>query len=516
VNEEIRGAFRAEVERVLASPEFASSRQLQDFLRYSGDKALAGETHLEQADIASVVLGRDGSFNPIEDSSVRKLASLARKRLDQYYQRTGVPADGRVMLPLRSYLPQFESARAAVEAEVPTRRWRWLWVVAAGALVVVVSAVGVFWARRSPVAMPIRFELTTTRGDLMPRLDAPPEAIRLGPKLLAFDQVTAKLKFSPSQEAHQAGILVWDGPQRFVKFGRRFLGRNQIDLLAVWDGATAYQKFAYDPEGQSGQPLWLALRRNQQSFSAYTSTDGLRWEPWGEPFAAPAPRREARAGVYAFHGRWEATPATAAFEEVSTGVDFALEQDSDRAEMLGGGWSHVSSCPDAATSAIQPPALLLGFTRAASNCNLEIYRPLSNPAEWQVETRLDYLPMPGFSAGLTVRGSKSRIRVVRYFLNGPSIAFIHDAVTLVGVPDWNGSPPAILRLSARDGQVTGSVSADGEQWRPLPLRVPLSALGEKLSAGVRITSNSVEAAEGPQTARFYWFREAVMLLTPYR
>lgn len=80
--------FREEVNRLLASPEFTSSRQLQDFLRFASEKALAGERHLDQSEIAEAVLGRTESFNPIEDSSVRKTASLARKRLQQYYQLT--------------------------------------------------------------------------------------------------------------------------------------------------------------------------------------------------------------------------------------------------------------------------------------------------------------------------------------------------------------------------------------------------------------------------------------------
>ena len=89
-------AFRSELARVLTSPEFASSRQLQEFLRFTSEKALAGEKHLDQVEIASLVLGRNDSFNPVEDSSVRKLASLARKRLTQYYQRTGIPETGMV------------------------------------------------------------------------------------------------------------------------------------------------------------------------------------------------------------------------------------------------------------------------------------------------------------------------------------------------------------------------------------------------------------------------------------
>ncbi len=516
VGEELEAlAFRNELGRVLASPEFAS-RQLQDFLSFTSEKALSGEKHLDQVEIASLVLGRTDTFNPIEDSSVRKLASRARKRLDEYYRRTGIPEAGIVTIPLRSYLPQFEQSAVEDEPLPPPRQRRWrLPILAASATLLACAS----WLAimHTPAPEGIRFRITTSRGDIIaPGLDILPEAVQLGPELLPFEEITVRLDFTPIQEAQQAGILIWDAPDRFIKLGRRFHGRNQVDFMAGSGAATTYQKIAYDPEGQSGKPVWLALRRNRNTYSAFTSTDGLKWEPWGDPISLAIPLKAPRAGIYGFHGRRDAQPATAVFEHLSTGVNFALTATDDPATMLAGGWSQMSTCPDAGQTSIRPPALLLAYSTPRSHCNFEFTRPLRKNTEWQIETRLDYLTRPGISAGIAVHGSKGTVRLVRYFLNGPSIAFIYDGHTLVGTPDLNGSPPVVLRLRAHDGSISASFSADGEHYRKLAQRVELSALGENLRAGLRSQTSTIDPEETPQSLRFYWYSEAIAWLTPYR
>ncbi len=80
--------FREQLARILASPDFSSSRHLSEFLSYAGDCALRGRTHLDQVEIAARVLGRT-DFNPVEDATVRKLATHVRQRLEHYYAGAG-------------------------------------------------------------------------------------------------------------------------------------------------------------------------------------------------------------------------------------------------------------------------------------------------------------------------------------------------------------------------------------------------------------------------------------------
>jgi hypothetical protein len=71
---------RRQLRRIMDSRDFASRRQLSDFLLYVSEAAFQGRTHLHQIEIAEHVLHAK-DFNPIEDASVRKIATLTRQLL---------------------------------------------------------------------------------------------------------------------------------------------------------------------------------------------------------------------------------------------------------------------------------------------------------------------------------------------------------------------------------------------------------------------------------------------------
>src|SRR5438874_7320985 len=93
-------AYRRQLERILASPEFASSHQLREFLAYVSQAAFDGRQHLDQECIAREVLRRGSDFNPLDDASVRRLATLTRQRLERYYISAGADDPICVTLPL--------------------------------------------------------------------------------------------------------------------------------------------------------------------------------------------------------------------------------------------------------------------------------------------------------------------------------------------------------------------------------------------------------------------------------
>ncbi len=100
---------RAALDQVLASPEFRSSQRAHDFLQYVVGATLNGTaSNLKERTIGIDVFGRDASFEPSDDSTVRVKAGDVRKRLAVYYagpqgSRERVVID----LPLGSYVPQF-------------------------------------------------------------------------------------------------------------------------------------------------------------------------------------------------------------------------------------------------------------------------------------------------------------------------------------------------------------------------------------------------------------------------
>jgi hypothetical protein len=512
-------SVRAELERILASPEFASSRQLQEFLRFSSEKALAGAIHLDQVEIAQAVLGRGDDFNPLDDASVRKLASMARHRLEQFYARSGTQSGIRITLPVRSYLPKFEEAVAQQPQPSPWPVRMAVATLAAAAL----SLALVWWLGRLGMHGTARGSLPpvvvrTAAGDLIGKgADVPPDAIRLGPELGEFDTVTARLAFTPEREAHQAGILVWSGPDHFVKLGRRFFGRNQIEFSYETPSALSGtpQPAMFDPDGQSGQPVWLSIRRQGNTYYGFFSRDGQVWEPVGAPINPNQPLERPRAGLYAYHGRRQAPSIAAEFTHLSTGVVFDPFDAGLFAAMLDQGWQRQSTCGEAIEFSFPRPVLKFHLKPDVRTCNTEITRPISGN-DWAVETRLDFFPIPGASAGISVRGDQGSVRLVRYFLNGPSISFIHDAHTLTGVPDLNGSPAVVLRLWARAGVLSGAFSTDGERFRELPVKVPLSQLGAHPRAGLRVSVTALPETERFPPARFYYFRQAILSLRNHR
>ncbi len=509
------GQMRAELERILSSPEFASSRHLQDFLRFTSEKVFSGADHLDQVEIAASVLGKGEDFNPVEDASVRKLASLTRQRLDQYYARAGAASGIRISLPVRSYLPKFEEV---APERVPPSPWPKRMALACVAALAA-GALFAWWVnRRAAWTAPPAFKLRTASGDLIGRgSDVLPGAVRLGPELGDFDGVIARLRFTPQREAHQAGILILSGPDHYVNLGRRFFARNQIEFSHEEppNPSGVPHPGVFDPDGQSGQPVWLAIRRQGNTYYGFVSRDGQVWEPAGPPITPHKPLEKARAGIYAYHGRREAPSIEAEFTHLSTGLVMDQLEGSFLDSLPGWGWSRQVSCGESLRMAPVRPVLQLELAAGVSTCQFELTSPLRGE-EWAVETKLDFFPAPGVSAGVGVRGDKGSVRLVRYFLNGAAIALIHDGRNLVGVPDLNGSPAVVLRLTARKGVLRGSYSAGGEKFHELPVEVRLSDLGGNLRAGLRAGATSLTPADRFPPARFYYLRRDVTGLQHYR
>src|SRR5215471_6372463 len=104
---------REELERVLASAEFRTSKRSQEFLRYVVEHALNGQAeHLKERIIGIEVFGRSTDYDPGEDATVRVKAGEVRKRLGLYYSEEGSLDPLRIELPLGTYVPAFHPVEA--------------------------------------------------------------------------------------------------------------------------------------------------------------------------------------------------------------------------------------------------------------------------------------------------------------------------------------------------------------------------------------------------------------------
>jgi hypothetical protein len=117
---------RDQLERILASGPFRNSRRASAMLRYTVERALAGETEaLKERTIGSDVFGRPAGYDTGADHIVRSTAGDVRRRLAQYYQESAGTGGVKIEFAPGSYVPHFGCA---------------------GTTDSVVSALGRFWA----------------------------------------------------------------------------------------------------------------------------------------------------------------------------------------------------------------------------------------------------------------------------------------------------------------------------------------------------------------------------------
>ena len=151
---------REELERILNSNEYKSTPRRRKMLRYLIEELLAGrDKSLKGYTIATVVFGRDHSFDPQSDPVVRLEARRLRHDLDGYYVAAGRNNPLRITIPKGQYAPVIEliDDNIAGPEDIPEpahampppvrpplanrRRWQRSPAVAVGAIVVGVAAV---------------------------------------------------------------------------------------------------------------------------------------------------------------------------------------------------------------------------------------------------------------------------------------------------------------------------------------------------------------------------------------
>jgi hypothetical protein len=109
-NEVEKRAIQQQLEQLLASPLFHSSKRYPSFLRFVVARVLAGQTdQLKERILGIEVFGRPSDYDTNADPIVRVTAAEIRKRIEQYYHDPKRSQEIRVFLPSGSYAPQFSS-----------------------------------------------------------------------------------------------------------------------------------------------------------------------------------------------------------------------------------------------------------------------------------------------------------------------------------------------------------------------------------------------------------------------
>ena len=100
--------IRAQVSRIMRSPDFAVSDRARKFFAYVVDETLIGRADRVKAySIATEVLGRDASFDGAVDPVVRIEGGRIRRALDLYYLKAGASDPIIITIPKGGYVATF-------------------------------------------------------------------------------------------------------------------------------------------------------------------------------------------------------------------------------------------------------------------------------------------------------------------------------------------------------------------------------------------------------------------------
>ena len=149
---------REELERILASRDFQSSRLCQNFLRYVVENTLAGHPeNLKERNIGVEVFGKPVSYDPSEDAGVRVKAGEIRKRLRSFYQTHAADAPVVIELPPGTYIPEFRSPQEKpAPLPPPSAGRRPGLLVLAGLLLLALAVTAYYWLRPHPAPESLR------------------------------------------------------------------------------------------------------------------------------------------------------------------------------------------------------------------------------------------------------------------------------------------------------------------------------------------------------------------------
>lgn len=144
--------IRQQLADVLASKSFATTPRLRQFLQFVVEKSLAGEAEeIKEFVVATEVYGRDATYNPQIDSTVRVEASRLRSKLRAFYESEGHNASVEIQLPRGTYVPVFikRCSPADDEAAPPRPSHQHLW--ARGGLAVAGVMALLLWVSQTGV-----------------------------------------------------------------------------------------------------------------------------------------------------------------------------------------------------------------------------------------------------------------------------------------------------------------------------------------------------------------------------
>ena len=148
LSESRKRAIRAELNRLLESSAFRTSKRCKEFLEYVVEHTIDGSTEtLKERSIGVELFQLPPDFDTGQHTIVRVTANEVRKRLAQHYfaeNHSNHPV--RIELPPGSYSAEFRWGSPAAEVKVPTGRRRlFLWAIVCAAAALMIGGGFLLW-----------------------------------------------------------------------------------------------------------------------------------------------------------------------------------------------------------------------------------------------------------------------------------------------------------------------------------------------------------------------------------
>ena len=115
------GRIRNELERIVISAAFRTSKRACSLLRHIVECALRGNIDdLKERRIGADVFSRPADYDTNADHIVRSVAGEVRRRLGQYYAQSGAGSEIRIELLAGSYVPHFRLVSEQPDMPLPS------------------------------------------------------------------------------------------------------------------------------------------------------------------------------------------------------------------------------------------------------------------------------------------------------------------------------------------------------------------------------------------------------------
>ncbi len=283
-------------------------------------------------------------------------------------------------------------------------------------------------------------------------------------------QMTTKVTIDPSENFQHAAILVYQDDDNYIELNRAYAFGNNVNFDKEIGGVILNTQTA-----ETATTLWLRIVREQHTYSAFTSTDGISWTPVGQYTALLTNAKIGLAAASGPAGVAEIPADFEYFELEATFPSFGISWHDDfGSPVLDPAWTWINEDP-AFWSLTANPGFLRLTTYAGPPISKNLLVQDAPAGNYAITTRLLFEPSSNFQiAGLFVYGEAGNLLAFGraycdpmfgcvgngiYFDNRDGAAINPNFATTVPDPD-----EAYLRVVREGRTYSGYVSPDGAGW----------------------------------------------------